>query len=245
MDAPKPPGPVAPARWSSGYDSMMTICVFQCQPQRETYFAYTWFLSLEHTLSRDSLPQYLSAIFKPHELHHLQSPPKATLICALVRVFMRQFDNTAALSLLRTGCPATVMIKIVNIGQGASNFVDLPCYSAVILAFIFQLPSSTVSTCERRKLVFKSYGRTATFHIIKRKSIRSPLILCYPDAADWSNSNPLSLLHYWEVANPNPVTRFALSIANSLKQALHLSKINTPGPCTYQYHNPGLVGEMN
>lgn len=152
------------AKWLRFCDEGLRATV----PAREgEILAYIGYLPLYYTVSGDALPQCISTIFKYCELHHLPSQTKTSLTPALVRAYKRQFDNTAALSLLRSGCPATIMCKNFNIGLAASNLVDRPCCSTVIMALICQLQSVTVGTFKQQSLRFETDGLTATFHIGK------------------------------------------------------------------------------
>lgn len=49
--------------------------------------AYVGYLSIEGRISPASLPQYISAISRYHELHHFPSPTKAPLVRALVTAY--------------------------------------------------------------------------------------------------------------------------------------------------------------
>lgn len=239
----------AESTWSTRASQIATWMRFCDEDMRDALpategdvLAYIGFLSLKGTVSGDSLPQYVSAISRFHELHYLPSPTKTPLVRALVRGYKRHYDNTATIALIRIGCPAHEMRKVVVAGLASSDALDLSCCTAVIIAFIFQLRSVSVAHLERHHLTFAPTKMTGTFHVRKGKSVRRPLILDYPYSATWCNVNPIALIRRWYDTHPEPRTRFPLSLGDSLTRALQIANVTAPPQCTYQSHSPRIGG---
>lgn len=204
--------------------------------------AYIGFLSLEGKLSSESLPQYISAVSRYHELHSLPSPTRTPLVNSLMRAYTRRFDQLAVPALQRIGCPAFVINQILQAGHSASDHYDLSCCTAVVIAFIFQVRAVSMAHLYRRDLRCDSSGLTASFYRRKGRSIRRPLILHYPRSSTWGPSNPLSLIERWFPSVLESGPAFPMTLSTSLHRALNLAHVQPPDGCTYSSHSPRIGG---
>lgn len=98
--------------------------------------AYIGYLSIDGSVSPESLPQYLSAVSRYQELHFLPSPIKSPMVKALVRAYKLQYDlnNTTPRS-MRIGLPARVFRSVVDHGLQTENFFDRTCCAMVVMNF--------------------------------------------------------------------------------------------------------------
>lgn len=126
--------------------------------------AYIGYLSLEGRLSAESLPQYISAVSRYHELHSLPSPTKTSLVSSLMRAYTRRFDELATPVLHRVGCPASVVHQILQAGHSSTTSSDLASCTAVVIAFIFQVRAVSMAHLYRRDVSVDARGLTVSFY---------------------------------------------------------------------------------
>lgn len=205
--------------------------------------AYIGFLSLEGRISDDSLPQYISAVSRYHELHFLPSPTKTPMVRSLVKAYARRLDADSTPRATRIGCPASVMADIVAAGMATGNQFDLDACAATIFAFIFQVRAVSLSRLRRRDVVLSGSVMVASIFRRKGRSVRRPLILRYANCSKWPVVNPIALLSRWlssHAASPDAV--MTASLSDSLAQALLLVNATAPDGCRYSSHSPRIGG---
>ena len=170
--------------------------------------AYIGFLSLEGRVSAESLPQYISAISRYHELHHLPSPTRSPLVHALQKAYRRAREDTTITTDIRVGCPATVMRHILRAGFAAQSDDDFECCALSIFDFVFQVRSISAAHICRSHIVFDNNGMQDSIYRRKGKSMRRPLLLRYDQCPSWPPDNPIgSTRLYPPVPQPNPTGR--------------------------------------
>lgn len=204
--------------------------------------AYIGFLSLEGHVSAESLPQYLSAVSRYHELHHLPSPTRTPLVSALQKAYIRAHDERTNSSSVRVGCPASVMRRIVTAGFNATDTYDHTCCIISVFTFVFQVRSVSVSHFRRAHLAVDASGVRATIYRRKGKSVRRPLILRYDNNPSWGRLNPVSLLSRWAEEQKDPTAEFGISLGEALNRALLLTGQLAPDGCYYSAHSPRIGG---
>lgn len=200
--------------------------------------SYIGFLSIEGKVSPESLPQYLSAVSRYHELHHLPSPTKSPLVSALQKAYRRAFDDASPSSAIRVGCPASVMRRIVTLGFHTSDAYDMACCAITIFAFVFQVRSVSVQHLRRQHVSVDSTGIRATIYRRKGKSIRRPLLLLYGNNPSWQRANPVSLLYRWTAEHYDS----HIPLGEALHRALILTGQTAPEGCFYSAHSPRIGG---
>lgn len=157
--------------------------------------AYVGYLSLERSISTASLPQYLSAVSRYHELHHLTSSTKTPLVRALTQAYSLQYDmRRSEPRPIRVGCPASLIRQVIDHGMTTTNTFDIACCAMVTMAFIFQVRSVALGHVTCKDVFLDDHGLSVTFYVRKGRSTRFPLILQYPSNTTWTKINPLALI---------------------------------------------------
>lgn len=227
------------AKWMRFCDEDMRIPL----PAEEgDVLAYVGYLAIEGKVSPESLPQYLSAVSRYHELHHLPSPTRTPLVRALQRAYQRAYDTSTPARDIRVGCPATVMRQIVMAGLGATDPFDVTCCAMATFAFIFQARSISVAHFRRDHLVVDDAGLQVSLFRRKGKSVRRPLILRYDINPAWPSSNPVALVQRWAQQQTEPSASFSTSLTDALQRALLLSAQTPPSGCVFSSHSPRIGG---
>ena len=164
--------------------------------------AYIGFLSLEGRVSAESLPQYVSAVSRCHELHFLPSTNQISMVRSLVKAYGRNLGASAPARDIGVGCPAAVVSSIVTAGPAAISQADLDCCAATVFSFFFQVRAVSLSKLRRQDVVFDDSGITASIYRRKGMTSRRPLLLRYPISPSWTTENPISLLYKWACSHP-------------------------------------------
>lgn len=204
--------------------------------------AYIGFLSIEGRVSEESLPQYLSAVSRYHELHFLPSPTKTPMVRSLVRAYARRLDTIGTIRDIRVGCPASLMARIVAAGLSAVDQVDLDACAAAVFAFIFQLRAVSISRLRRRDVVVEDDLIVASIFRRKGKSIRRPLLLRYSRSDMWTEDNPFYLIRKWVLSHSDPEAVMTPRLADALDRSLALVNHEAPLGCRYTSHSPRIGG---
>jgi hypothetical protein len=105
--------------------------------------AYIGFLKLEGRVSAASLPQYLSAVSRYHELAGVASPTKTVLVRSLSRAYDPAFDPGALPRPTRVGLPAAVMRCVLALGLETPVLTLVRGAALVMFVFLFGCRAST------------------------------------------------------------------------------------------------------
>lgn len=213
--------------------------------------AYIGFLSLERRVSPASLPQYVSAVSRYHELHYLPSPTKTPLVRALVQAYRRDWEKTEATQDIRIGLSAAEARYIVEFGMTASSAYDVGCCAATTFAFVFQCRLVSLLHLMVADVVLDPTGAWASLFRRKGKLARRALRLFYPENPHWGPSNPIALLRRWVLMRP-PGNRFfnvtfsptgaCASLQTCVARAVALAGIEIPTGCYFSSHSPRIGG---
>lgn len=204
--------------------------------------AYIGFLSIEGRVSDDSLPQYISAVSRYHELHFLPSPTKTPMVRALMKAYGRRLESDGDVREIRVGCPASLIAKVVAAGLTAEDQVDLDACAATVFAFMFQLRAVSINRLRRRDVVIADAIIVASIFRRKGKSIRRPLMLRYSSSDTWTASNPVALIQRWVLSHTDPEAVMTPSLSDALDRSLALVNGNAPAGCCYSSHSPRIGG---
>jgi integrase len=218
--------------------------------------AYIVFLSLEGRVSAVSLPQYLSAVSRYHELAGVESPTKTALVRSLVQAYSRAFDASAVTRPMRVGLPAAVMRQILVLGLETPVPTLVRDAALMLFLFLFGCRASTTVSMRRSDLEVNDARATAVLVHRKGKRTQDPLVLEYDrnPAVPFGNS-PLALLRRWASMRPTSDAFFALAeevdlsataatyAVAALMSALPPS-VSTPTGCTYSSHS-ARIGAYN
>jgi integrase len=216
--------------------------------------AFVGFLKLEGKISSASLPQYLSAVSRYHELAGVPSPTKSTLVQSLVRAYDRAFDERVLTRPTRVGLSAPMMRRVLAFGLETPVPMLLRAAALVVFMFLFGCRAST--TVALRASDFEITDAQVTVVLVHRKGKRTqdPLVLVYgrhPDV-DFLNS-PLALLHRWSETRPLSDAFFALAEEEGLVAAVAthavtalMSALDIAAPvgCSYSSHS-ARIGSFN
>jgi hypothetical protein len=74
-------------------------------------------------VSAASLPQYLTAVSRYHELAYVANPTKTVLVRSLTRAYDRAFDLCALLRARRVGLPADLMRRVLTMGLATQSLL--------------------------------------------------------------------------------------------------------------------------
>jgi integrase len=99
--------------------------------------AYIWFVKLEGKVSATSLPQYLTAVSRYHELAGVASPTKTVLLRSLTRAYDRAFDLSALPRPTLVGLSAALMRRVLTWGLATPVPTLVRDAAMVMLIFLF------------------------------------------------------------------------------------------------------------
>ena len=165
--------------------------------------AYIGFLSLEGRISSVSLPHYLTAVSKYHELHHLPTPTKTPMIRTAIAAYARRHNADRALADVRIGCPASLMRRVFTMGMACSSVIDIGNCAMVVFAFIFHCRSTSIRMVRSDDITFTPSLMRARIRKRKGKALNRPFYLDYPRCASWTSDNPIALLQKWATFRPD------------------------------------------
>ena len=205
--------------------------------------AYIGFLSIEGKVSPASLAQYLSAVSQYHELHHLPSPTKTSLVRALVRAYRHNADNTSDhVASVRIGCSASVMRQVVEFGIKTDDTINLACAAMTVMEFVFQVRSVSMGRVQCKDIIFDEHELTVSFFRRKGRSIRRPHTLRYPRSPEWPTDNPIGLIYRWYSTQSSPDSGFPCSLSESLQRVLSSVQAQPPQHCHFSAHSLRIGG---
>jgi integrase len=218
--------------------------------------AYIGFLRLEGSVSAASLPQYLSAVSRYHELAGVASPTKTTLVRSLVQAYSRAFDLGAVARPTRVGLSAAVMRRILVLGLQTPVPALVRDAALVMFMFLFGCRASTAVSVRGSDLDVTDARMTAVLVHRKGKRTQDPLVLDYDrNPAVGFASSPLALLRRWTSMRPTSDVFFALAEEEDLcaTTATHAiaalmsalpPSVVVPTGCTYSSHS-ARIGAYN
>jgi hypothetical protein len=143
-------------------------------------------------VSAVSLPQYISAVSRYHELAGVEGHTNTALVRSLVQAYSRSFDSSAVTRPIRVGLPAAVIRQILVLGL-ATPGPTLMCDAALILFMsLFGCRESTALSMSRSDL--EVTDARATTVLVNRKGMRTqdPLVLEYDRNSAVPFENPPS-----------------------------------------------------
>jgi integrase len=163
-------------------------------------------------MSAVSLPQYLSAVSRYHELAGVESSTKTTLVRSLVQAYSRAFDASAVTHPMRVGLPAAVMRHILVLGLEMPVPTLVRDAALILVMFLFGCRASTAVSMRRSDLEVTDARATAVLVYRKGKRPQDPLVLEYDrnPAVPFGNS-PLALLRRWASMRPTSDAFVALA----------------------------------
>ena len=216
--------------------------------------AYIGFLKLEGSVSAASLPQYLSAVSRYHELAGVASPTKTVLVRSLVKAYDRAFDLNALSRPTRVGLGAAVMRRVLALGLSTPVPTLVRDAALVMCMFLFGCRASTVTGLRNSDVEVTDWQVTAVLIHRKGKRTQDPLVLTYDrnPAVDLPLS-PLALLRRWSYMRPTTDVFFALAEEDGLSASAAtyavtalMSALNfsAPAGCTYSSHS-ARIGAYN
>jgi integrase len=166
--------------------------------------AYVGFLKMEGSVSAASLPQYLSAVSRCHELAGVASPTKTILVRSLVRAYDRSFDLTALVRPTRVGLSGQIMRRVVvQLGLATPVPTSVRAAAMVVFMFVFGCRASTAMGLRGSDIEVTEETVTAVLVHRKGKRTQDPLVLDYarnPTVA--FAGSPLALLRRWADLRP-------------------------------------------
>jgi hypothetical protein len=165
--------------------------------------AYIEFLRLEGSVSAASLPQYLSAVSRYHELAGVASPTKTELVRSLVQAYSRAFDLGAVARPMRVGLPAGLVRLILVLGLETPVPTLVRDAALVLFMFLFGCRASTAVGVRGSDLEVTDVRATAVLIHRKGKRTQDLLVLDYDrnPEVDFASS-PLALLRRWSSMRP-------------------------------------------
>jgi hypothetical protein len=174
--------------------------------------AYIGFLKLEGRVSAASLPQYLSAVSRYHEITGVPSSTKSTLVHSLVRAYARVFDIGAFSRPMRVGLQAAVMRRVLMLGLSTPVPTLARAAAIVLFMFLFGCRASTAVGLRDTDVEITDVRVTAVLVHRKGKGTQNPLVLLYDrnPAVDIEISL-LALLRRWSRMRPTNDAFFALA----------------------------------
>lgn len=107
--------------------------------------AFIGYLALEGRVGPQSVRQYVSAVSRYHVNHGFASPTLTDTVRDLMAAYARKSDRSGSDHLLRAGCPASLMKKVLEAGLAADDPSDVGCCAMTVFAFIFQCRAVTVA----------------------------------------------------------------------------------------------------
>ena len=215
--------------------------------------AYIGFLSLEGRLSSVSLPHYITAVSKYHELHHMPSPTRTPMVRTAMRAYSRRHDADSRIVDIRIGCPSALMRRIVDMGMACSSVQDIGNSATVIFAYIFHCRATTVRMVRSDDVSFHPSFIRARLRKRKGKAVNRPIYIDYPRNPRWSDVNPISLLEKWSTFRPSSGGFFDLrerptagsaDLGSSLRACLLRLRTRAPPGFYFGSHSP-RIGSFN
>lgn len=115
-----------------------------CRQKKEMFWhsLVTW---LWRGVGPQSVRQYVSAVSRYHVNHGFASPTLTDTVRDLMAAYARKSDRSGSDHLLRAGCPASLMKKVLEAGLAADDPSDVGCCAMTVFAFIFQCRAVTVA----------------------------------------------------------------------------------------------------
>lgn len=215
--------------------------------------AYIGFLSLEGRLASVSVPHYITAISRYHELHHLSTPTKTPMIRSALAAYARKHDATRSFAPIRIGCPASLVRRIVACGISESSVEDVGYAATVIFGYLFHCRATSIRRVLPEDLMFTSTYLRVRMRKRKGKALNRPLLLDFPRSPTWGTDNPIALLEKWSHIRPDSPgffdirpARFAgtADLGMALLRCLLRLRANAPSGCYYGSHSP-RIGSFN
>lgn len=117
----------------------------------EDVFAYMGYHPIEQRISLESLPQYVSAVSRYHEWHHLPSPTKTPLVRALAQTYRRDWDCTAAAQDLRISISVEDARRNLALGTGSGDASASDAMRLLCVHSCFNVDRYHYTTCPGRR----------------------------------------------------------------------------------------------
>lgn len=200
--------------------------------------AYIGYLSLEGRFSAASAPQYVSAVSRYHINHGFASPTLTPTVRDLLQAYTNKADRTGSEHLIRVGCGAEIMKKVLDFGLHSTDLENVWACSMTIFSFIFQCRAATVAHLGMDEVTIIAGDISAKLKHHKGKYLRRPLILSYPSNPSWdAGTRPPSLLQRWISIRPESPGFFSLRdgqrlgiarLSDAIKRTLHLVSATPP-----------------
>jgi integrase len=210
--------------------------------------AYVGYLKMEQSIAASSLPQYLSAISRYHELAGLPSPTRTPMVKALVGAYERSLDIPDDARLVRVGLPAADVRRVLHLGLSTAAPAVVRDCALVIMLFLTGCRGSTAVRLGPSDVGLAD--GTVTVRLVHRKGkrTRNPLVLTYPQNTDGEaeGKSPYLLFHRWDAMRLTSDEYFALveeehlstvTVAQALASALIAAGVTVPAGCTYSAHS--------
>jgi integrase len=214
--------------------------------------AYIGFLKLEGSVSAASLPRYLSAVSRYHELAGVASPTKTALVRSLVPAYDRALDIVALARPTRVGLPAPVLRRVLSLGLETPVPTMVRAAAMVLFMFLFGCRASTaVGLCDSDIEVTDARVAAVLLHRMGKRR-QDPLVLSYDrnHAVEFALF-PLALLRRWSVLRPARDTFFAvvededlsaLAATHAVTTLLSALTICSPMGCVYSSRSRAHCG---
>ena len=214
--------------------------------------AYIGYLSLEGRIGATSAPQYISAISRYHELHHIASPTRTPLVKALLNAYAKKHDASEVEERSRIGCDASLMRQILQFGLCSQDPIQVGACAMVTFAFIFQCRSISVANVSSSDVQITPGGVSVKITRRKGKARRRPLQVSYLTSPTWQRgTSPRDLLLRWNRMRPPSAGYFDLSpgaklgsanLSRGMELVLHLVGAQAPAGFYYGSHSARIGG---
>ncbi|PXF40469.1 hypothetical protein BWQ96_09818 [Gracilariopsis chorda] len=151
-------------------------------------------------------------------------------------------ETDGSVRVIRVGCPASLIAKVVAAGLTSDDQIDLDACAATVFAFVFQLRAVSVNNLRRRDVAISDGLIVASIFRRKGKSIRRPLMLRYASAETWEPENPFALIKKWVCSHTDPEAVMNLSLSDALDRSMALVNGVPSTGCRFTLQSPRIGG---
>lgn len=195
----------------------------------------------------NSLPQYLSAVRRMHELYVGRAVPHYPFVDVVVRAYGKWEEQHFPKDTVRCGVDATSALRIWSLGMRTSSLSVLRDCAASVFAYCFNgLRESSTMSMESQKVNFLDGSMSCRLTYWKGRRVSNEPLITYNRITS-DVSSPLDLFDRWRSSRGKHRRFFALigepeeyqkeSLSRALKRCLQLLSIRPPPEGKFTSHS--------